>query len=105
MAEMAAALGISLSTLRRMLRPGPRVASIAEDVPGERAASARERRIHEKAEAARAVRDAQTRALWADRLQLQQRKRGASLPVHHASKARFLEWAPVLRSEDPPVSA
>lgn len=71
MVEMAAHLGISMSTLRRQLRPAD---------------------------------DPDTRALWAERLQLQQRLRGASLPVHHASKSRFLEWAFALRGEDPPVS-
>lgn len=70
MAEMAAHLGISMSTLRRQLRPTD---------------------------------DPEARALWAERLQLQQRLRGARLPVHHASKSRFLGWASVLRGEDPPV--
>lgn len=69
-AVMAAELGISLSTLRRQIRP---------------------------------VGDATTRALWVERLDLRERARGASLPVYHASKARFAEWRWVLREEDPPV--
>ena len=51
----------------------------------------------------RPTRDVETRALWAERLQLQQRRRGSRLPVYHARRDGFLAWAWELRGADPPV--
>ncbi len=68
--EIADALGLSVITLRRRIRPAG---------------------------------DRETRRLWTERLDLQCRARGQSLPVYHARRKRVEEWGPEIAGRDMPV--
>jgi hypothetical protein len=48
--------------------------------------------------------DRETRRLWTERLDLQYRARGESLPVYHARRTRVEEWGPEIKGRDLPVS-
>lgn len=47
--------------------------------------------------------DRETRRLWAERLDLQYRARGQSLPVYHARRTRVEEWGAAIKGCDLPV--